>query len=112
MGRDAARLLAAIGERGNASYILEVSSSLPDSIPAGRENILGSVAKGGNHHLSSVLKELRKSKLAGIDKEETLNQIIFGIPYGKHEEIASLLEARGLREEASRVLERKDEPPF
>jgi len=112
MGRDAARLLTTLGERGYPSDILEVASSLPDSIPIDRIDILGSVANGSNYHLGSVLKELRKSTLADIDKKKTLDQIISGIPYGKHEEIASFLESQGLREEASRVLERKDEPPF
>jgi hypothetical protein len=109
---DATRLLRRIGAHASPGYILEVASSFPDSISGDRETVLNSVAGGNRYHLKYVLKELRETALDGIDPRKTLDRIIFGIPFGQHEEIASFLESEGLGEEALRVLELKDEPPF
>jgi hypothetical protein len=50
--------------------------------------------------------------MEGIDPKTSLDTIIFGIPAGKHDEVASCLAKHGLKEEADRCLELKDELPF
>lgn len=109
---DATRLLSGIGEHRDGKYILELAASLPDSIVGDRETILSSVGKGGRWHLCSVLEELQKTTLDGIDRHKTLDRIIFGIPSGEHEEISYSLRSNGLDREATRVDELKDKPPF
>lgn len=112
MERDATLLLEGIGEYGHPNLVLEVVASFPDSRPGDQGKVLRSVAKGSPYRLSVLFKALRKTTLDGIDPAETLDSIIFGIPYGKHSEIASDLQERGLHEEAARILELQDEPPF
>jgi hypothetical protein len=110
--KDAIRLLKRIGAHGNPDYILEVAASFPDNTWSDREKVLSSVAEGTDYHISSVLRELGETTLDGIDQKKTLDRIIFGIKYGRHRGIASFLEEKGLEEEARRVIELEDEPPF
>jgi hypothetical protein len=112
MEKDAIRVLEGIGAREHANLILEVAASFPDRIYGDRETVLGSVAKGSEYHLKSVFSELRKTAIEGINPENTLDRIIFGIPMGQNRGIASFLKAEGMNEEAQRVLDLEDEPPF
>jgi hypothetical protein len=112
MERDATQVLKDIGKRGDADLVLELAASFPDRLSGDRETILSSVAKGSSYHLKSLLKALRTTAPAGIDPKRTLDRIIFGIPHGKNQKIASDLESDGMHEEAQRVLELEDEPPF
>jgi hypothetical protein len=112
MEKDATRLLKGIGQNAQPAHLLQVAASFPDKIWGDRETVLGAVAQGNFYHLSHVLKELRTTALDGLDPKKTLDRIIFGIPRGKHEEIAAALELEELHEEASRVRELEDEPPF
>jgi hypothetical protein len=112
MEKDAIRVLEGIGARERADLILDVAASFPDRNYGDRETVLGSVAKGSEYHLKSVFSELRKTTIEGIDPENTLDRIIFGIPMGENRGIASFLKAEGMNEEAQRVLDLEDEPPF
>jgi hypothetical protein len=112
MERDATQVLKGIGKRGDADLILELAASFPDRLSGDRETILSSVAEGSSYHLRSLLKALQTTTPAGIDPKRTLDRIIFGIPLGKNQLIASDLESDGMHEEAQRVLELEGEPPF
>jgi hypothetical protein len=112
MERDATRVLEGIGAREHADLVLEVAASFPDKTYGDRETVLGSVAKGSEYHLKSVFTELRTTTIEGIDPEKTLDRIIFGIPVGQSQAIASFLESEGMNEEAQRVLNLEGEPPF
>ena len=109
--KDVIRLLKGIGAHGSPDYILEVVASFPDNAWGDREKVLSSVAEGTDYHISSVLKELRETKLDGIDPKKTLDRVIFGIR-SRRQDIVSYLESQGLDEEARRVIELEDEPPF
>jgi hypothetical protein len=110
--RDADRLLVGIGKNKIPEYIFKTAAAFPDAIYGDRETILNSVAKGSLYHLKSALLDLRNKEYVGIDPSITLDRIIFGITGGEHERIASYLKSEGLSDEAHRVLELKDEPPF
>ena len=112
MERDATKVLEGIGAHGRADLVLELAASFPDKLYGDRETVLGSVAKGSEYHLKSLLKELRTTTIKGIDPKKTLDRIIFGIPPGKSQETASYLESEGMNEEAQGVLELEGEPPF
>jgi hypothetical protein len=112
MERDATRVLEGIGAHGRADLVLELAASSPDKLSGDREKVLSSVAKGSNYHLKSLLEELRTSTIKGIDPKKTLDRIIFGIPPGKSQEIASYLGLEEMNEEAQRVLALEDEVPF
>jgi hypothetical protein len=112
MERDAIRVLGGIGEHGSADLVLELAASFPDTLSGDREIVLSSVAKGNIYHLKSLLKALQTTTLDGIDPKRTLDRIIFGIPDGKNQEIATYLDSEGMQEEGNRVLELEGEPPF
>jgi hypothetical protein len=112
MERDATRVLEGIGSHGRAGFVLEFAASFPDRLYGDRETVLGSVAKGSNYHLKSLIEELRTTTKKGIDSKRTLDRIIFGIPTGQNQKIASFLESQGMNEEAQRVLDLEGEPPF
>jgi hypothetical protein len=112
MERDAIRLLKGVGKHAQPDYLFQVAASFPDSTLGDRETVLGAVAEGSFYHLRSALKELPNITLYGMDPMRTLDRIIFGIPSGKHETFASTLESEGMYEEALRIRELKDEPPF
>jgi len=112
MERDATRVLEGIGAHGRAKLVLELAASFPDKTYGDRETVLSSVAKGSDYHLKSLLEELRTTTIKGIDPKNTLDRIIFGIPYDKSQAIASYLQSEGMNEEAQRVLELEGQPPF
>jgi hypothetical protein len=112
MEGDANRVLGGIGAYGRADLVLELAASFPDRIYGDRETILSSVARGSSYHLKSLLEELLTTTIKGIDPKTTLDRIIFGIPLGKSQEIASYLESEGMNSEAQRVLALEGEPPF
>ena len=70
------------------------------------------MAKGSNYHLKSLLEELRTTTIKGIDPKEVRDRIIFGIPPGNSQGIASYLESEGMNDETQRVLELEGKPPF
>jgi hypothetical protein len=105
-------VLGGIGAYGRADLVLELAASFPDRIYGDRETILSSVARGSSYHLKSLLEELLTTTIKGIDPKTTLDRIIFGIPLGKSQEIASYLESEGMNSEAQRVLALEGEPPF
>jgi hypothetical protein len=112
MEKDATRVLEGIGTRGRSAFVLEMAASFPDNLHGDRETVLGSVAKGSGYHLKSLILELRMTTIKGIDPKKTLDRIIFGIPTGQSQTIASYLESQGMNEEAQRVLDLEGEPPF
>jgi hypothetical protein len=109
---DAVRLLQGIGRCRVSSSLLEIAASFPDRTYGDRETILNSVAKGTAYHLGHVLRDLRSREYDGIEPGKTLDRIIFGIPPGDRERILEYLEFEGLGDEARRVRELEDEPPF
>jgi hypothetical protein len=110
--KDADRLMKGIGKYGNPSLALEAAASFQYHFSGGREAVLSAVGEGDNWHLAQVLKTLRAATVKDIDPKASLDTIISGIPFGKHEEVASYLAGQALKEEADRCLELKDEPPF
>jgi hypothetical protein len=112
MDKDADRLLEGIGKRGDARLILKVAASFSDTKYPNAWKVINSIGKGSPYHIRSLLSELRTRAPDGIDPVETLDDVIFGIPEGSHAAIASDLQDTGLPEEAARVIELKDEPPF
>jgi hypothetical protein len=112
MTRGAIQILEGIGQHGSPDLILELAASFPDSWSGDRQKVLESVGKGSGYHISSVLKTLQRTSLDDIDSKRTLDRIIVGIPIGRHREVASLLDMQELHEEAQRVLQLEDEPPF
>jgi hypothetical protein len=110
--KDANQLIEGIGKNGDPRFIFETAVSLQDILRGGNDTILRAVGKGGHWHLAQVLKALRVVTIEGINPKVSLDTIIFGIPTGKHEEVASYLARQALKEEADRCLELKDEPPF
>ena len=112
MERDATRVLEGIGAHGRADLVLELAASFPDTLSGDREKVLRSVARGTDFHLKLLLEELQTTTIKGIDPKKTLDRIIFGIPHGNNQAIASYLELEGMHEEAQRVLALEDEPPF
>jgi hypothetical protein len=110
--KDADQLIRGIGKYGEPSLIFNAIVSLEDPLRGSRDTILGAVGEGDKWHLAQVLKALGAGTREGISPKIFLDTIVFGIPAGKHEEVASYLAKQGLKEEADRCIELKDEPPF
>jgi hypothetical protein len=112
LNQDASRLIKGIGRDGQPDVVFEAVVSLPGSVRRSRESVLSSVGTG-RWQILRVLKQLRKTTIEGIDRNDVLDQIIVGIPFHDFDETVSFLKEQGLPEEAARCLELKDDiPPF
>jgi hypothetical protein len=109
LNADANKLLTGIGKHGRAETILDAIDAFSGAgFDVSVEKILGGIGAGSDWHIEHAIRALKTSRKI----DSALDHIIHGIPFGNHEGVAKFLESKGLTDEAARVLELKDEPPF
>jgi hypothetical protein len=109
MSRDATRLLGYAGSHRNSDRIVEVIVHFEKANRIEDRNvILGGIARDDIQHLVYVVPKLQKASAP----EEVLMEVARGVPYGKHEEYAQLLDGVDMKEFARLVRVVADELPF